>query len=434
MKEKISKIISVIKKDGTIEASKKIYKHIQAKYLAKINIFSYLYIKLNYKKNKEEIDSILNGEYDRIIIWRSSFGWNVPLFQRPQHISKNLANNKCLIFYEITTVTDKVKTFKKIKDNLVLVNFNNIAMKKLLFTELKEINKPKYIQFYSTDCTISLDMVKTYISQGYKILYEYIDDISPLLVGTKELPTNIKEKYEYMIKDTDNVLVVVTADEIEKDVLSKRGKEKMIFSCNGVDYEHFQDIKQDFEFEKEFLNIINTKKPIIGYYGALASWFDYDLIKYLAKEKPEYNIVLLGIKYDDSFDKAKLDEYKNIHFLGAKDYSVLPCYAKYFDVCTIPFLINDITQATSPLKLFEYMALNKPIVTTAMNECKKYESVMIANDKDEFVSLIDKSLSISKNRDVKYFELLKKEALDNTWEEKALTIIDLLKKYENTIK
>ena len=139
MKDKINKIILLLKKDGLFLTIKKIYKYIQAKYLSKINIFSYIFIKINYKKYKNEIDNILHENYDRIIIWRSSFGWNVPLFQRPQHISKNFAQNNCLVFYEITTVTDKVKTYKKIGDNLYLINFNNRAMKKLLFEEFKNI-------------------------------------------------------------------------------------------------------------------------------------------------------------------------------------------------------------------------------------------------------------------------------------------------------
>lgn len=430
MKDKINKIISIIKKDGLFTAIKKIYKYIQAKYLIKINIFSYIYIKLHNKKFKNKINEILNGNYDRIIIWRSSFGWNVPLFQRPQHIDRNFANNNCLVFYEITTVTDNVKTFKEINKNLYLVNFNNSAMKKLIFKELENINKPKYIQFYSTDCTISVQELKKYINDGFKIIYEYIDDLSPLLVGTKELPINIKEKYNYMLKDTENVFVVVTADEIKKDVYSKRGDEKLVFSCNGVDYEHFNKLDPNFEFDKKFTEIINEGKPIIGYYGALASWFDYEMIIELANKRPNYNIVLLGIKYDDSFDKSNLNKYSNIHFLGSKNYDVLPNYAKKFAVCTIPFLINDITQATSPLKLFEYMALGKPIVTTAMNECKKYKSVMIANNKDEFVELIDKSIQLSTEQNKDYFNLLNKEALENTWEEKAKTILNLLKKFE----
>lgn len=430
MGDKINKIISIMKKDGIIKACGKLYRYINANYLSKINFLGYIYIKINYKKIKKDIQNILSGEYERIIIWRSSFGWNVPLFQRPQHISKNFAKNGCLVFYEVTTVTDKVKTYSKLMNNLFLVNFNNKAIKKLLFDELKNISKPKYIQFYSTDATISLQMLKQFIDDEYKIIYEYIDDITPVLSGTKQLPKNIREKYEYIMNKKNDIFVVVTADEIQKDVIAKRGTEKLVFACNGVDYEHFSKTKKEFCYDKKFETIINEKKPIIGYYGALASWFDYEMVKYLAKNKPEYNIVLLGIKYDDSFDKANLSEYSNIYFLGSKDYEELPNYASKFDVCTIPFKINNITQATSPLKLFEYMALEKPIVTTAMNECKKYRSVMIANNKEEFVEKIDRCIELSTNKANEYYKILKKEALENTWETKAKNILELVKKYE----
>lgn len=430
MKDKVDKIILIIKKDGIIQALKKIFKYIKARHLSKINIFGYLSIKINYKKIKKEITNILNKPYDRIIIWQSSFGWNVPLFQRPQHISKNFAKNNCLVLYEVTTVTDKVKTLQKKQDNLYLVNFNNKSLKKIIFQELEKINIPKYIQFYSTDSTISLEELKRYIEEGYKIIYEYVDDINPLIVGTKELPINIKDKYDYMQKDKEDIFVVVTADEIEKDVIAKRGTEKLVFACNGVDYEHFNNTQKDFKYEKSFEEIIKQKKPIIGYYGAIASWFDYEIIKELAQKRPDYNIVLFGIKYDATFDKSNLDKYTNIYFLGSKGYNELPYYAKYFSVCTIPFLINEITQATSPLKLFEYMALEKPIVTTDMKECRKYKSVMIAKNSKDFINLIDKAIALNSKDNKEYFETLKKEALENTWEAKAKTIINLLEKYE----
>ncbi|URW89325.1 hypothetical protein M5E84_02605 [[Ruminococcus] torques] len=95
------------------------------------------------------------------------------------------------------------------------------------------------------------------------------------------------------------------------------------------------------------------------------------------------------------------------------------------DVLTIPFLINDITKATSPVKLFEYMALNKPIVTTDMDECRKYESVLIGHDHKEFLEQLDKAILLK--TDETYKALLDKEALENTWEEKARTILEQLK-------
>lgn len=423
MKDKLSKFTSLIKKYGIINTTKKVFRYILSKF---INLFN----SLNFIKNKKVdrlISDVLNkNNYDRVIIWRSNFGWNVPLFQRPQHISLNLSKQKCLVFYEVTHFTDKIKDLKEVNDNLILINLENKSIQKILSKKLEQITKPKYIQIYSTDWNMNVAEMKEYIKDGYKIIYEYIDEINPILSGTKEIPVNIKEKYEYMLKDKENVFVVVTADKLKEDIEQKRGTEKLVFACNGVDYEHYQNIDKSYEFDKVFKQILDEKKPIIGYYGAFASWFDYEMIKKLAVKRPEYNIVLIGTKYDDTLEKSKIQEIENIHFLGTREYKVLKNYADKFDVCTVPFLINDITKATSPLKIFEYMALGKPIVTTAMDECKKYKSIFIANNNEEFIELIDKAIKLNKKEDAEYFKTLNEEALENTWDAKARTIIKML--------
>ncbi|MGE5455569.1 MAG: glycosyltransferase [Ignavibacteriales bacterium] len=429
MQDKISKLKSILKKDGLLGFMKKAIKYIYAEFSHVLNLGS----KIDFIKNKKQyikyIDEIIKKEkYDRIIIWRSSFGWNVPLFQRPQHISNNLSKQKCLVFYEVTTMTDKVNTIQKVQNNLYLVNFKNKNFSKLLMKRIDSNLKPKYLQFYSTDWVLNLKTINEYIDKGYKIIYEYIDDLSPLLAGTKELPVNVKEKYEYAMVDTENVFVVVTADMLQNDVISKRGDVKLAFSSNGVDYGHFQTIDKKFKFEKEFKKLIDDSKPLIGYYGALAKWFDYDLLKKL-DETNKYNIVIFGIKYDDSFDKNNIKDCKNVYFLGSRDYKVLKNYANKIDVLTIPFLINDITKATSPVKIFEYMALKKPIVTTDMNECRKYESVFIGKNHQEFIENIDKALKMK--NDKKYLKLLDKEAKENDWKEKAKAIVKLLSESEN---
>lgn len=427
MKDKLSKFKSLIKKYGFIKTIKKVVSYILSKIT---NIFN----SMNFIKNNkvsERLDEILSkNSYERIIIWRSNFGWNVPLFQRPQHISLGLSKQKCLVFYEVTHFTDKIKDLEEINNNLILINLENKSIQKILFSKLKNINKPKYIQIYSTDWNMKLEELKEYIKNGYKIIYEYIDEINPILSGTKDIPINIKEKYEYMLSDKENIFVVVTADKLKEDIEKKRGTEKLVFACNGVDYEHYQNIDNAFKFDETFEQILKQDKPIIGYYGAFASWFDYDMVSDLAKQRPEYNIVLIGSKYDDSLEKSNIEKLENVYFLGTKDYKILKNYASKFNICTVPFLINDITKATSPLKIFEYMALEKPIVTTAMDECKKYKSIFIANNKEEFIELIDKALKLNREENEEYYEILKKEALENTWDSKAKSICNLLKQSE----
>lgn len=422
MKEKLSKLVNVYKKYGFVGFCKKLYAYIKANYMDKISFK----VMFNKKKYHNEIVSILkNNKYDRIILWRSSFGYNVPLFQRPQHIANNLAKNNCLVFYEVTTMTDKVKTLRKHSHNIFLINFNNKALNKILMQELKKVNKPKYVQLYSTDWKLSVENIKNYMNNGFGFIYEYIDDISPELAGTKNIPQNIIDKYNFVM-DNKDVYVVVTADALEKDVISHRGKTNMVFSSNGVDYDFFKTYNKNYKYESEFQEILNKKKPIIMYYGALAKWFDYDLIKKLAHTK-KYSIVLFGIKYDESFDEAMNNE-KNIYFMGPRDYKVLKEYAKYADILTIPFVINNITLATSPVKIFEYMALHKPIVTTDMPECRKYKSVFIGHNHDEFIKKIDEALKLK--NDKKYIGLLDKEARENDWSKKAKAIIDLIAKDE----
>ncbi len=418
MKEKISKLVNVYRKYGFIGFCKKLYAYIVANYIDKVS-FAVLFAPGKYRRELRELLS--SCDYDRVVLWRSSLGYHVPLFQRPQHIACNLTKNRCLVLYEVTTMTDRIKTFAKHEDNLYLFNFNNLALNRLLMQELKALDKPKFVQLYSTDWKLSVENIENYIQSGFGFIYEYIDHISPELAGTRTLPKNISDKYDYVMCHK-NVYVVVTAELLRQDVIAHRGEENLVFSSNGVDYEFFRHLDTDYVFEPEFQSILNKGKPIVCYYGALAKWFDYDLVKKIAGTG-KYSVVLFGIKYDESFDQ-NLNGEENIYFLGPRDYKVLKNYAAKADILMIPFRINDITRSTSPVKIFEYMALHKPIVTTDMNECWKYKSVLIGHDHEEFLSLLEKAMSL--RDDEKYTALLDKEARENDWRMKAKAIVDIL--------
>ena len=432
MKDKISKFFNVLKKDGFIKTIKKTYKYCMANIINKINFIRIIEFKIKKSEIINQIENLFNNShYDRVIVWRGSFGWNVPLYQRPQHIAKCLSDMNCLVLYEVTRMTDKTKFIDKYKDNLFLINYEIKGFEELLWNKLKKINKPKYLQLYSTCWDVSDEILNKYVNNGYTLLYEYIDDLNPVLAGTKELPENVKKIHEYVCNNKNNVLVVTSADKLYSDIKQKRKSDKnIILSTNGVEYEHFANASGKIPNNKEFKKIIDEGKTILGYYGALASWFDYELIKYIAEKNENINIVLLGIKYDESFDESEIDKYNNIHYLGPINYKELPEYAQFFDICTIPFKINEITLSTNPIKVFEYMALGKPIITTAMPECKKYKSVFIADNKQQFNTLIDKIINLDENEKNSYFKTMKQEALNNTWPNKAKEILDLLIKKE----
>ena len=426
MKDKISKFISVCRRDGIFNTIKKTITYVIANYINKFNIRKKIKFKLEKEKIELEIDRILNTDYDRIIVWRGSFGWNVPLFQRPQQIANCLVNEHCLIFYEVTRMTDKVDFIKKEKDNLYLINYEIQKFETLLFDKLKQINKPKYLQLYSTCWDVKKEDVDMYINNGFKLLYEYIDDLNPVLAGTNTLPQNVKDIHNYVINHKD-VLIVTSADALYNDIIKKRKSlDNIILSSNGVDFNHFSNIAKKHIAIME--NIKNEYKTIIGYYGALASWFDYDMVKQLANQFPDIAFVLIGIKYDTSFDQSNIISIPNVKYIGSIDYKMLPLYATYFDIAWIPFVINEITLATNPIKVFEYMALGKYIITSNLPECKKYKSVNIANNFNEYCLLID---NYKKNYNSEYKKTLYDEAMANSWQQKANDILSLLIQSEN---
>lgn len=425
MKDKIAKFFNVVKRDGLISTIKKTYKYVMANYVNKINIRKRILFKRNRDDIAAQIDKILAGNYDRILVWRGSFGWNVPLFQRPQQIANCLKEKNCLILYEVTRMTDKVDFIKKESENLYLVDYEIGAFEKLLFDKLCKCEKEKYLQLYSTCWDVRKEEVDMYVENGFKMLYEYIDDLNPKLAGTDALPKNVADIHDYVTSHKE-VAVVTSADKLFEDMKVKRGSsENIILSSNGADLSHFMNIPDTKISVME--DIKQNYKRIVGYYGALAMWFDYELVKALAEKYPDTAFVLIGIKYDTSFDASGIEKYDNVKYLGAVDYKELPLYAKYFDICWIPFVINEITLATNPIKVFEYMAMEKYIVTSDMPECHKYKSVFVAKNLGDYIKFFD---TVTDDIPVAYRELLKKEANENSWEAKADEIIKLLEQNE----
>ena len=109
------------------------------------------------------------------------------------------------------------------------------------------------------------------------------------------------ERHQLLLEDND-VYVISTATAL-KDKIESSGKKKAALITNGVDYEHFK--YRELPIPEDLSVIRNTYKTLICYYGALAKWFDYELIQKIATNK-EYAVVLIGQDYDGTYLKSKV--------------------------------------------------------------------------------------------------------------------------------
>ena len=413
----------VLKEDGLIEVIKRVLRYIKRRIKDKLDNNA-----LTYRKNYEEANAIFHKilkkeKFKAVVVFDSRVGWNIPLFQRSQHMANELTDDGYLYFYRTSEQFDPhVKTVEKLKDRLYLVNMANFALQNAMFDLLKEYKGHKFLSLYSTDVYLDEQYIKEkYIDNGFKIIYEYIDELSDEISG--HLPDFVYDRHKNIIEDKSNI-AVGSADKLIEEIEEIRGKENVAMITNGVQYDHWQ-YRSD-EVPEKLKDIVSKGNPIIGYFGALAKWFDYELLKKVAKERPNYEIVLIGFLYDNSFKDSKIDELENVHYLGIVDYKELNQYSQYFTISTIPFLLNDITESTSPVKLFEYMAMGYPIVTTDMRECRKYKSVLIGKSHEDFIEKLDFALTLDKKDE--YYNYLKEEALANTWREKAAILDRLIEK------
>lgn len=193
---------------------------------------------------------------------------------------------------------------------------------------------------------------------------------------------------------------------------------RALYLDHGVDYEKFASMGSDIN---EPTDIKNIKKPIVGYFGSIdGHTVDYELVDRLADLLPEVSFVFVGKIYDDPSRVWK----KNVWMMGHKSYDETPLYGKCFDVAIMPWLQTPWIQACNPIKLKEYLALGKPVVSTPFAELQKYQDVVYqANTPEEFAECIEKALA---EDSPKHIAARRKKVVMFTWDSKAKLVLNKL--------
>jgi UDP-galactopyranose mutase len=171
--------------------------------------------------------------------------------------------------------------------------------------------------------------------------------------------------------------------------------------------------------------------PRLGFFGVIDERFDIDLVRTLALARPEWQIILVGPVV--KIDADALPRLPNIHYFGQRDYSELPQFLAGWDVCLMPFAINESTRFISPTKSLEYMAAELPIVSTPIRDVVDLHSdvVLVASDPASFISACDTALAMSPIADRALASAMRKKLATTSWDQTASKMVVLLDRLDN---
>ena len=163
---------------------------------------------------------------------------------------------------------------------------------------------------------------------------------------------------------------------------------------SSVDAAHFRAARSgERRGAVEAEDQIQLAHPRLGFYGVIDERLDLELIDFLARQRPEWQIALVGPVV--KIDPATLPRRPNIHYFGQRSYEELPGYLVGWDVCLLPFARNDATRFISPTKTLEYMAAERPIVSTPITDVAvPYgDIVYLGATPEEFLAACDAALA-----------------------------------------
>ncbi len=204
-----------------------------------------------------------------------------------------------------------------------------------------------------------------------------------------------------------------------------RGRERSYLLEQAVDFDHWASVRGgELTKVRVARELEKIAGPRLGYFGAIEPWLiDQELIKRAARERPEWQWVFIGNKSRG----LEIEALPNTHFLPPVAYEELPRYAAGFDVCVLPWDIqNAFTSYGSAIKVREYLATGKPVVIAALPEYESLGDVLrIARSREDFFNLIDDALA---ETDPAAPGRRQAAVKDGTWDARAEWVSDLIEK------
>ena len=324
----------------------------------------------------------------------SHLRWNF-VYQRPQHVLSRLAKSRRILFIEEPVQDDSLQVPKwvvhhpepkltvfvpHLPSHLFTPNFDNPSLRRLV-QHLAAAQLPLHPSIW-TYTPSAIDLIRSLSPSS--LFYDCMDELSAFLNAPAEL---IQQERRLM----DHADLVFTGG--PSLFRSKKNLHEEVYCFpSSVDVSHFQPGSSPLQEAADQTHIPPVR---LGFFGVLDERLDVNLLAELGRQRPHWQIILVGpvVKINHS----DLPALPNLHYLGPRSYAQLPSYVRGWDVCLMPFAMNESTRFISPTKVLEYMAAERPIVSTPITDVvDPYGHIVrIGDTAEEFIRQCDEALAAS---------------------------------------
>ena len=350
------------------------------------------------------------------------------VFQRPQHLMTRLAEHYQILFVEEpvhsegpahlqkTAVAPNITVCRPHTPILHTHGFHDDQLPTLqgLLADLVPEGERPVVWFYTPMALPLLQGLNPTL-----VVYDCMDE----LAAFKNPPKQLLQRESALLNIAD---LVFTGGPSLYEAKKDRHANAHCFS-SSVDAKHF---RQALDAAISHPDQAHIAGPRLGFYGVIDERFDTDLVRQMAAAHPEWQIVLVGPVV--KIDPAELPRADNVHYMGQRNYDELPKFLAGWDLCLLPFAMNDSTKFISPTKVLEYMAAELPSVSTPITDVKvPYGDVVaIAETPDEFIEACERMLNATPEQKASLAERMRAIVARTSWDNTANAMHQLIQTTE----
>ena len=319
-------------------------------------------------------------------------------FQRPQQLARHLALMGHRVFYLSTTfAAAEAPGFRVLETpapNVALIQLALPGGHPNIYQDALTAGQRELLALsirHLIDRARLLDLVTIVDLPFWRTLAEAIPgsllvyDCMDYHAGFSTNSSRIIDEEARLLEQAD---LVITTSAGLSEIIGETFENRLIRNAGEIAY--FQQKPQRLPYR--------SNRPVVGYLGAIADWFDIDLVLKAARRFVDWDFVLVGST--EHCDVAGARKQPNVKLIGEVPYEEAAGWVHSFDVAMIPFRLTKLTRCTNPVKAYEYLAAGKPVVATALPEMRLMgDMAHVADDRDAFVALLEVAMG-ERNDDV----------------------------------